>query len=487
MTARREDLAGTSRSRASEAHNLDFPAVTGVLYGAADLLAAGLGGFIGYELVSGGQPMPTAARLSIVVALLLTRLSFSRWGLYDSWRGRSFIEQVSRLAGGWLTVFVGLVCIAFVLKFTDVLSREWLLTWMAIGGLLLVLARLTATLTLRMLRVQGWNHKRIAVVGNGEWARSVVRRIETSTWLGLDCAVVVTDGRKGQTSLEGIPVVEGLASLPAVIAREKIQEVWICMPIGRATDGAESIERVQHLLRHSTVTQRLVPDLAEMRLINRPVTQILGLPVVSLNVSPMRAPMNRLLKALEDYLLAVVILVLLSPVLLALALGVRLSSPGPVLFKQLRHGWDGKPIRVYKFRTMYVHREEGGTVTQASRNDARVTPFGRFLRQTSLDELPQFFNVLQGRMSIVGPRPHAIEHNHFYMDQIDSYMQRHRVKPGITGWAQVNGYRGETDTLEKMRRRVEHDLYYIDNWSLWFDLRIILLTVVRGFWSPNAY
>ena len=152
-----------------------------------------------------------------------------------------------------------------------------------------------------------------------------------------------------------------------------------------------------------------------------------------------------------------------------------------------RHGWDGKPINVYKFRTMHVHEENGGKVTQACRDDARITRVGRFLRRTSLDELPQFFNVLQGKMSVVGPRPHAIEHNEYYMDQIDSYMQRHRVKPGITGWAQVNGLRGETDQLHKMQKRVEYDLYYIENWSLWLDIKIIFLTLVRGFVHRNAY
>ena len=158
-----------------------------------------------------------------------------------------------------------------------------------------------------------------------------------------------------------------------------------------------------------------------------------------------------------------------------------------MLFKQKRHGWDGKPITVYKFRTMKVHEEENGQVTQAKRNDPRVTRFGAFLRRTSLDELPQFFNVLQGRMSIVGPRPHALAHNEMYKEQVEAYMQRHRVKPGITGWAQINGWRGETDTLDKMEKRVEYDLYYIENWSLWFDLKIIFLTLFKGFVHKSAY
>ncbi|TXI28828.1 MAG: exopolysaccharide biosynthesis polyprenyl glycosylphosphotransferase, partial [Aquipseudomonas alcaligenes] len=163
------------------------------------------------------------------------------------------------------------------------------------------------------------------------------------------------------------------------------------------------------------------------------------------------------------------------------------TSPGPVVFKQYRTGINGKRFKVYKFRSMVVHQEHEGCVTQATKNDARVTAVGAFIRRTSLDELPQFFNVLQGRMSIVGPRPHALAHNEYYKDLVESYMQRHKVKPGITGWAQVNGYRGETDTLEKMQKRVEHDLWYIDNWSLGLDLKIILRTVFKGFLSSNAY
>ena len=168
-------------------------------------------------------------------------------------------------------------------------------------------------------------------------------------------------------------------------------------------------------------------------------------------------------------------------------MAVKISSPGPIFFKQMRHGWDGKPIKVYKFRTMVVHDEEEGRVSQAGQGDTRITRLGAFLRRTSLDELPQFFNVLQGRMSIVGPRPHALIHNEEYKEQIDAYMLRHKVKPGITGWAQINGWRGETDTLEKMKKRIEYDLYYIEHWSLWFDLKIILLTLLKGFVHKNAY
>ena len=219
---------------------------------------------------------------------------------------------------------------------------------------------------------------------------------------------------------------------------------------------------------------------------NHGMSVVLGVPMLDISFSPMAGP-NLVLKWLEDRVLAACILVLISPLLLAVAVAVKLTSPGPVLFKQRRHGWHGETIEVYKFRSMVVHQEAGDHVTQARRNDSRITPLGSFLRRTSLDELPQFINVLQGRMSIVGPRPHAVQHNLHYRELIPRYMLRHKVKPGITGWAQINGLRGETDTVDKMAARVQADIFYIENWSLWLDLKIILLTVLKGFGGKNAY
>jgi putative colanic acid biosynthesis UDP-glucose lipid carrier transferase len=222
-----------------------------------------------------------------------------------------------------------------------------------------------------------------------------------------------------------------------------------------------------------------------MSLLNSGQTSVLGLPALDISVSPM-VGFNVIVKWFEDKCLSVAIILLISPVLLIIAAAIKLTSKGPVIFKQKRHGWNGKIITIFKFRTMYYSTESDG-VKQATIADTRVTPLGAFLRRTSLDELPQFFNVLFGDMSIVGPRPHAVEHNQEYMQRIDSYMLRHKVKPGVTGWAQVNGLRGETDTVDKMIARVDHDLYYIENWSLWFDLSIIAKTIVTGFINKNAY
>ncbi|MGH7461693.1 MAG: undecaprenyl-phosphate glucose phosphotransferase, partial [Longimicrobiales bacterium] len=261
-----------------------------------------------------------------------------------------------------------------------------------------------------------------------------------------------------------------------------IDQLWIVLPL----TADEAIRGLLHELRHSTVDIRLVPDLFSYQLLNYSTENIVGLPVLNLSYSPLSGP-NRYAKELLDRLLALGILLVISPLLLLIAAGIKLSSPGPIVFRQMRHGWDGEPFTVYKFRSMHVQPPQQGAYEQARRNDPRVTRLGQFLRRTSLDELPQFINVLQGSMSIVGPRPHPIEMNDLYCDQVERYMWRHKVKPGITGWAQVNGYRGETDTLDKMRKRVEYDLYYIEHWSLLFDIRIILMTVWKGFADRNAY
>jgi putative colanic acid biosynthesis UDP-glucose lipid carrier transferase len=265
-------------------------------------------------------------------------------------------------------------------------------------------------------------------------------------------------------------------------SKESIDEIWLALPLS----AENRVKKLLFELRHHTISIRFVLDIFGLDLLSHSISDLAGFPMLNLNASPMIG-INRMVKALEDRILAFFILIFISPMLLCIAVSVKLTSKGPVLFKQLRHGWDGRIIKVYKFRTMHVHQEIKGQITQATLNDKRITRLGKFLRRTSLDELPQFFNVLQGRMSIVGPRPHAIEHNEFYKDSIKAYMQRHKVKPGITGWAQVNGWRGETDHLGKMEKRVEYDLFYIENWSLGLDLKIIFLTIFQGFFHKNAY
>ena len=263
---------------------------------------------------------------------------------------------------------------------------------------------------------------------------------------------------------------------------DDFDECWLCLPL----KDSGVVEGVMHALRFHTMDIRYMPGLRDMELLNYKVTPIGGFYSLDLSCSP-HTEWNSVIKRIEDVIVSSMILLFIAPIMIVVALAVKLTSSGPVIFKQKRLGVNGEKIEVYKFRSMKVHQEDHGKVTQAVKNDPRLTPIGQFLRKTSLDELPQFINVLEGKMSVVGPRPHALAHNEEYMELVDSYMKRHKVKPGITGLAQVNGYRGETDTLEKMQKRVEMDLKYINSWSVILDIKIIFLTVLKGFNNPNAY
>ena len=262
-----------------------------------------------------------------------------------------------------------------------------------------------------------------------------------------------------------------LSELHAFIETHPVDDVWIAMPL----DQPQLLDTSLEALKHSVVDVHVIPDFEHYRLLNQGISEWAGLPFINLSGTPMTGP-ELALKAAMDRLGALLLVVVLSPIFLLIALGVRLSGPGPILFRQARHGFGGEIIDVLKFRTMNTHAGAGGGVEQARLNDERVTRFGALLRRSSLDELPQLFNVLKGEMSLVGPRPHAREHNDLFQERIPRYMLRHKVKPGMTGWAQVNGLRGLTETDEKMALRIEHDLWYIQNWSIWLDITILLRT-----------
>jgi len=448
-----------------------------------DLFCVFAGAFLAFVWRFKNPEFPTHYVTAILLGLLLTILYFSLSGIYESWRGRSWFHQVKIVSLSWFSVVATLVLITFLTKTSTDFSRQWMIGWAISSWFLLLAFRFTLAYILRSMRRKGWNSKQIVIIGAGHIGQNAADKIMSADWTGLHILAFLDDdpslhGKK----YYGAEVLGGVGLINSVLGKEVLDEVWIALPLR----AEQRVKDILHDLRHSTVTIRFIPGMFGSRLLNYSVTEIAGMAVLDLSTSPMEG-FNRYLKAFEDRMLSLIILILISPLLMIIALGVRFSSPGPVLFKQMRHGWDGKPVKVYKFRTMVVHTEEEGKVTQASKDDSRITPLGAFLRRSSLDELPQFFNVLQGRMSIVGPRPHAIAHNEEYKDQIDEYMLRHKVKPGITGWAQVNGWRGETDTLEKMQKRIEYDLYYIDHWSLWFDLKIIFLTLFKGFVDKNAY
>jgi putative colanic acid biosysnthesis UDP-glucose lipid carrier transferase len=280
---------------------------------------------------------------------------------------------------------------------------------------------------------------------------------------------------------EGLRLLGPLSELASYVRAHGIDDVYITLPMNSQPRIAGLLESVHG----TTASVYYVPDIPGIGIIQGRLHHLNGVPVLGLCETPFIG-INEVVKRASDIVLSSLILILCSPLMLAIAIGVKLSSPGPVIFKQRRNGLDGHEITVFKFRSM-TSQDDGCIIAQAGRNDPRVTPFGAFLRRTSLDELPQFINVLQGHMSIVGPRPHAVAHNELYRQAIKAYMVRHKVRPGITGWAQVNGLRGETESVERMQARVEYDLAYLRNWSLWLDLRIVVRTIRLVFFDRNAY
>lgn len=437
-----------------------------------ELLVTILSGYLAYFIRFGVLDMPGRYNTAVLLLSLIVMISLALAGVYGSWRGRSLIRQLSSVYLGWVIGVAAVLALAFFLKVSEAYSRLWFITTLCVGlGLSTALRVLIYTL-LRSARTHGKNLKRVFLVcGGGQVADSLYSDNDLGEF-GFKVAKCV--------SFEHSDV--WFKQLSSLLAESAAHELWLCLSL----KDADVLGRVLYELRHHVVEVRFFPDLGDIPLLNHKVSNIAGRYALDLSCSPMDGP-ARIVKRLEDIIVGVGIACLIVPICILICIAIKLDSPGPVLFKQYRTGINGNRFKVYKFRSMVVHREESDTITQASRNDIRVTRLGSLLRRSSLDELPQFWNVLQGRMSIVGPRPHALAHNEYYKDLVESYMQRHKVKPGITGWAQVSGYRGETDTLDKMQKRVEYDLWYINNWSLWLDLKIITLTVFKGFFGKSAY
>lgn len=382
--------------------------------------------------------------------------------VYRSWRGAQMPAMLARVTGRWVGLMGLLLLWLFVFKASQDFSRIWFLLW-ALGAIcLLWIERLVIYLFLRALRCRGYNLRHVAIVGGGPAAEHLKQRVSSAGWSGYSIALTIPSADT-----------DALARL----YESDVDEVWLALPLG---DEA-AIRAVLHALRHETAAIRFVPDLFTLRLINHGVSDVVGVPMYDLSTSPMTG-INQLVKWLEDKVLSSLILFIISPGMILLALGVKLTSPGPVFYKQERVGLNNKPFYMLKFRSMPVDTERNGVQWGGSATKA-TSRFGQFIRKTSLDELPQFINVLMGDMSIVGPRPERPMFVEQFKDEIPNYMKKHLVKAGITGWAQVHGWRGDTD----LRTRIEYDLFYIENWSLWLDIRIIVMTLFKGFVHKNAY
>ena len=383
---------------------------------------------------------------------------------------------------GWLPVVALLALLGWASRTLDAFDPRMLAAW-ALGTPLALFAahRALPLLLPKILAAEGL--QKVAVIaGANELGRRLAVRLHEDGMLGVKVAGYFDD--RAPERLSGLSAADNLGSLESLAdyARtHRVDVIYIALPMA----SQPRILKLLDALRDTTASIYFVPDIFVFDLIQARMDSIGGLPVVAVCETPFTG-LNGAVKFFSDFVLSLLILALISPLMVAIAIGVKLSSPGPVLFKQRRYGVDGRKIVVYKFRSMTV-AEDGDVVRQATRNDSRVTRFGAFLRRTSLDELPQFINVLQGRMSIVGPRPHAVAHNELYRKLIPGYMIRHKVKPGITGLAQVNGFRGETETVEKMKARVQFDLEYLRNWTPLLDLQIILKTIWVVLRKDNAY
>ncbi|WP_118179000.1 undecaprenyl-phosphate glucose phosphotransferase [Paraburkholderia phosphatilytica] len=425
-------------------------------------------------------------RLLIAFNCTLVLLLFPALGVYETWRGKSLPAMLLQVTFAWLATVAAGLLIVFTLHRLDAVSRLWYGYTVLISGGLIVTTKLAAHLSLRYVRRRGLNYRTVAMAGAPGFVRNVLAHLERAPQAGFRPACMLdttcADPDEYGARMGSLPVLTDIDAFIERVRAEKINEVWLALPLSEE----HTIYRFTRAFRHDFVNLRFIPDTRGMSLLNHSMVDLLGLPTINLGGVDSSTP-KMLPKLVFDRLFAFAALFALAPVFVAISVAIKLTSPGPVFFKQKRKGVDGRTFSILKFRSMTVHAEHAGSVTQATRNDTRVTKLGGFLRRTSLDELPQFINVLLGQMSVVGPRPHAIEHDDLYKDLVYGYMFRYRIKPGITGWAQVNGYRGATAKVEKMEARVKFDLFYIHNWSFWFDMKIVLITLVKGFVGRNAY
>ncbi|MFC7420020.1 undecaprenyl-phosphate glucose phosphotransferase [Iodobacter arcticus] len=432
---------------------------------------------IPFHVAMDGYEFILATLAFLLTAILLDGMFLFMPGYSRSWLG------VGRFITEWLGVVIALVLIGRISGFIDYYYPPFIITWFIVAPIVLISVHVAIRVyVLRVDSGENAERSKVVVVGINQPSQLLVKNIHEEPFLKMDFMGYFDDRSISRLPKSASEHLKGsLDSLPKYIKEHGIKKIYISLPMSSQPRVLELIDE----LKDSTASIYFIPDLFVFDLINARFDNVAGMPIVAICESPFMG-LNGVIKRISDISLSLLILSMIWPVLVAIALAVKFTSAGPVFFKQRRYGENGDSVLVYKFRSMTV-MEDGEKVVQATKNDQRLTSIGSFLRKTSLDELPQFINVLQGKMSIVGPRPHANAHNEQYRKLIKGYMIRHKVKPGITGWAQVNGFRGETDTLDKMQNRIKYDLDYLRNWSVWLDLKIIVLTVAVIFRDRNAY
>jgi len=455
----------------------------------SDLVLVGASGLVAFHLyLSDHKAFDSAYGLIMGVVALATFLGFQTAGLYHISALRSFGHAALRLLGTWGLVFLIALAGIFFLKSADAFSRVFLAIWFSLGITVISVERLVMGSVIRWLTRKGRLDRRTAIVGGGEPAESLIKQLQREPNTGLRLCGVFDDRADNRSPdvVANYPKLGTVDDLVEFARRTRLDLVIFTLPV-----TAE--QRLLQMLRKLWVLPidiRLSAHMAKLRLRPRAYSYIGSVPVLDLFDKPI-ADWDLVLKWIFDKVCGWLLLILLSPLMLLTALAIKLDTKGPVLFRQRRFGFNNELVEVLKFRSMYVDQSDQGAAKLVTQDDPRVTRVGRFIRKTSIDELPQLLNVvLLGNLSLVGPRPHALQAkaaDRFYDQVVDGYFARHRVKPGITGWAQIHGWRGETDTQEKIQKRVEHDLHYIENWSLLLDFLILLRTPLSLLNAKNAY
>ncbi len=454
-----------------------------------EFLTVVLAGLFAIYLWSEQVLLPPAGNYyrAIFLGAMIFALIADVTGAYDVECHFSLRSAWQRVISSWVITSLFMVTIGFLLKMTEEFSRGWATTWFVTATVMLAGTRAAMTMWVRRLKGQGIFNSRVAIYGASAQGQKLAQYIRGNSRLTITLEGLFDDRRDGRVPVvvDDLPVFGTSDDLVAMIRDGLIDQVIVALP----WSASARIQQVVQKFAMTPVRIRLAPDLANFAFARRPLVLLGDLPVITLFERPISGT-DAIIKRAEDLLLTGLILLLVSPVMLLVAIAVRLDSPGPVFFRQPREGFNNQRFRVYKFRSMTVEQCETDEIRQATRDDQRITRVGRIIRATSLDELPQLFNVIQGHMSLVGPRPHAPStraNGRLFHEVVHTYAARHKVKPGITGWAQVCGWRGETDTEEKLVRRLEHDLYYIENWSIPFDIYILVKTVGAVLFPKNAF
>ena len=416
----------------------------------------------------------------MIITFFISSYVYEQTNIYRTWRNGNLLVYVSDTLIGWGIIVSILLFLGYATHLSYRYSEQVILAWFIATPLALITSHLAVHLITAIQRKRG-ETRSVVIVGANEVGQKLLERIVELPYLLMDVRGFFDDRNAARRSESQIPMLGDVSEVASYVRKHNIQKIFISLPMS----AQPRIRKLLDDLHDTTASIYFMPDVNIFDMMQARFDNVGGVPVVAICESPYSG-VDSVVKSTSDIVLAALLLILLSPLMLCIALAVKFTSVGPAIFKQRRYGLDGEEITVYKFRSMTVS-EDGNKIDQAQKNDPRITKIGAFLRRTSLDELPQFINVLQGRMSMVGPRPHAVAHNELYRTLIKGYMLRHKIKPGITGWAQVNGLRGETEVLEKMQARIEYDLYYLRNWSIWLDLWIVMLTVWVVLRRDNAY